>query len=458
VSSYQLTTAALTSASAWHFADRFPDCHEGGARRPRRLDDRQMSSVDRKRNERRVLAATCLAHGMTHLYMLVFPALVTPLRAELGLGLAEALELAFLGYLLYGLGSLPAGLIADRWQARWMLALGLGLSGAGAVLAGLSRSPTTLVIALAVLGIGASIYHPTGMALISRAFHERRGRALGLNGVFGNIGLASAPFVTGLLTSFLGWRWAYGSLGAIGLLGGLWIAMLAIDESLVEPAGDGAAGQGSADPRHLKTYFMVLCVAMMLAGLAYRAGSVVMPTYFELKASFLVPAANTLVAAFGGTGAKTAAATALTSLVYATGIAGQMLGGRVADARDLRLSYLVFHLVAIPPVIAMVWLTEVPLLLAAMLYILFGLGMQPIENSLIAKLTPPSWRSTAYGLKFVLSFGVGALAVGLVGIIERQAGLSAVFGTIGALEATLVLVALTLWLISRRRLPRISNG
>ncbi|MBW2454072.1 MAG: MFS transporter [Deltaproteobacteria bacterium] len=417
-----------------------------------------MSADDRKRNERRVLAATCFAHGMTHLYMLVFPALVTPLRQELGLDLGEALELAFLGYLLYGLGSLPAGIIADRWSARWMLTLCLALSGAGAVLAGLSHSPTTLVMALGVLGIGASIYHPTGMALISRAFHDRRGRALGLNGVFGNIGLASAPFVTGLLTSMLGWRWAYGALGAMGLAGSLWVATMPIDDSVVEPDAAGSARAGTADAGHLKRYFLVLCVAMMLAGLAYRSASLVMPSYFELKASFLVPTATAIVEAFGGTGAKTAAATALTSLVYATGIVGQMLGGRVADSRDLRLSYLCFHLLAIPPVIAMVWLAEVPLLLAAMLYILFGLGMQPIENSLIAKLTPPAWRSTAYGLKFVLAFGVGSFAVGIVGHIERRAGLPTVFGSIGALELALVLVALSLWLVSRRRLPRISNS
>ena len=232
---------------------------------------------------------------------------------------------------------------------------------------------------------------------------------------------------------------------------------MSIDESVVEPASAESSRPGTADGRHLKRYFMVLCVAMMLAGLAYRSGSLVMPSYFEVKASFLVPVANAVVEAFGGTGAKTAAATALTSLVYATGIVGQMIGGRVADSRDLRLSYLVFHLAAIAPAVAMVWLTEVPLLLAAMLYILFGLGMQPIENSLIAKLTPPAWRSTAYGLKFVLAFGVGALAVGLVGQIERRAGLSAVFGSIGALELGLVLVAALLWLMSRRRLPRISN-
>jgi len=409
--------------------------------------------IAENKNERRVVVGTCFGHMMTHLYMLVFPALVMPLSRELGLGLGEALELAFIGYLLYGLGALPAGLITDRWKARWMLALCLGLGGTGAALAGLSRTPAMLVAALAVMGIGASIYHPTGMALLSRTFSDRRGRALGLNGVFGNIGLASAPFVTGILTSLFGWRWAYGLLAIPGLVGALWVAATPIDESAGEPSL-AARGQSTDG---IKRYFLVLCVAMTLAGLAYRASSVVMPAYFELRATFLTPLTDFAFGVLGATGNKTVAATTLTSLVYLMGVVGQMIGGRVADRKELRLSYLLFHSLTLPPLVAMVWWMELPLLFAAMLYVMFSLGMQPIENSLVAKLTPSEWRSTAYGLKFILTFGVGAFSVGIVGIIERHQGLPAVFAAVGAVEFLLVLVAASLYLMSRRRVPRLAN-
>ena len=385
---------------------------------------------------------------MTHLYMLVFPALLTPLREELGMTLGEALDLAFLSYLLYGVCALPAGFITDRWSARWMLVICLALTGGGAVLAGLCTTPATLAAALALLGIGASIYHPTGMALISRTFVARRGWALGINGVFGNVGLASAPFITGLLTSLYGWRVAYLALGGLGLFGALWVAAWSLDERAAEDENVLARGDGG-----VKRYFVVLCVAMTLGGLAYRASSVVMPTYFEARATFLVPFAERLL----GAGGKIAAATTLTSIVYLVGIVGQMIGGRIADRRDLRLSYIALHLGTIPALVAMVWLAELPLLFAAMLYVLFSLGMQPIENSLVAKLTPPEWRSSAYGLKFVLTFGIGALAVLGVGNIEQRAGLGAVFGAVVALEITLVSVAFALWAMSRTAIPRVAN-
>lgn len=385
---------------------------------------------------------------MTHLYMLVFPALLTPLREELHMSLGEALELAFLSYLLYGLGALPAGIITDRWSARWMLVICLTLTGTGAVLAGLSATPAMLVVALALIGIGASIYHPTGMALISRTFTARRGWALGVNGVFGNVGLASAPFLTGLLASLFSWRAAYLVTGAIGLLGAIWVAA----QHMGERSDVHSKTPEPTQPSVIR-YFLVLCIAMTLGGLAYRASSVVMPTYFEAKATFLVPFAERLL----GSGAKTAAATTLTSIVYMVGIVGQMIGGRIADRRDLRLSYAAFHLGTLPALIAMAWLVELPLFFATMLYVLFSLGMQPIENSLVAKLTPPQWRSTAYGLKFILTFGVGSAAVMVVGGIEQRAGLAAVFGAVAVLEVGIVLAALALWGLSRTAIPRVAN-
>ncbi len=412
-----------------------------------------------RQNERRVMVLTCLAHCMAHMYMLVFPAVVTPLRHELNMSLGEVVQLSLASYLLYGLGALPAGMLTDRWSARWMLFVCCALSGLGALAAAASRSPLQLVLALSLIGLGASIYHPTGMALISRTFSDRRGRALGLNGVFGNVGLASAPFVAGLLAALLGWRWAYGLLALVGIAGALLVVLLPIEEVVDSKKADSEPSSSSTDAAPVSTarYFVVLCVAMTLAGLAYRASSLVLPSYFEQRATFLLPLSESVMAALGGSGGKMAAATTLTSLVYLVGIFGQMLGGRIADAKELRLSYLGFHLATWLPLLGLTMLFELPLFLAAGAYLLFALGMQPIENSLVAKLSPPRWRSTAYGLKFALTFGVGAMAVELVRIVEARSGLSAIFVCVLSLEIALVLVATCLWLISRKQLPRVSN-
>jgi hypothetical protein len=87
----------------------------------------------------------------------------------------------------------------------------------------------------------------------------------------------------------------------------------------------------------------------------------------------------------------------------------------------------------------MTLLSGIPLIGAGALFVFFSLGMQPIENSLFAQFTPPRWRATAYGLKFVLTFGVGSLAVWLVRWANDLGG-----GLTYALLALAVVVALVI--------------
>jgi len=149
---------------------------------------------------------------------------------------------------------------------------------------------------------------------------------------------------------------------------------------------------------------------MMLAGFCYRGTSVVIPTYFEQSVPFL----NDLINNFSFiklTGTKTLAATMLTSIVYFVGIFGMIAGGRVADKMDLRLGYFLFHLLSLPFLILMTQFTNIPFFIFTIGYLFFALGMQPIENSLVAHLTPEKLRSTSYGVKFIFTFGIGSLSV-----------------------------------------------
>ncbi|MFC1526831.1 hypothetical protein ACFL6X_08495, partial [Candidatus Latescibacterota bacterium] len=87
---------------------------------------------------------------------------------------------------------------------------------------------------------------------------------------------------------------------------------------------------------------------------------------------------------------------------------------------------------------------DLPLVLLLVVYFFFLLGMQPIENSLVARLTPRRFHHAAYGSKFALTFGVGAGAVKTVEAIERSAGLEAVFPFLGVVSAALVATVVVL--------------
>ena len=396
-------------------------------------------------NERRVLALTSVAHPLTHLYMLVFPATLLPLVRDTGRPFADVLGYSFAGYLLFGLGALPAGWITDRWCARGMLAVNLIGCGTMSVLCGLAPSLPWLGVAYAGLGLFASVYHPAGTSLLTRTM-RRRGAALGLHGMAGNLGLAVAPFLAGVLATTLGWRAAWIVLGLPAIALGVVVALADVDERDVdEPAAGAPAGGGL----RLVFAFALLCAAMVMGGLAFEAVSAILRASLEARVSFLDAAFAPLERyAPGGTG--TLAATALASAVFLVGIAGQALGGFVAERVDLRAAYVLMPLCAVPFAAMASTLGEGWLVVGAAGYVTFGLGVQPVENSLVARLTPPRLRASAYGTKFVLSFGVGSAAVPAVAALERAFGLPSAFVAVAAAMAVGSAFAVALFWLTRR--------
>lgn len=397
-------------------------------------------------NERKILLFTCAAHFFSHFYELLFPALAIPLMAAFHKDLPDILKLGFPMYLLFGLAALPWGMISDRFGNRRSLVIFFVGCGAGSLLTAASSSATMVMVSLGVIGFFNSIYHAAGMGMISMGIRNR-GTALGINGAFGNIGMVSAPFTAGLLNWLFGWRLTYVVIGGICLLWGLFLRFVPIDERPVRPEeNETPAGGGTSN--HHGRYFLILCVVMTLAGLVYRGNSLILPAYLEYRAGFLwdlfrqFQPENTA-------GVKTLAATLLASFIYFIGIIGQLIGGRLADRFDLRWLYFAFHALSLPFVFLMSLLTNIPLVVAASLYILFALGMQPVENSLVARFTPGRWRSTSYGIKFILVFGVGSFSVYLVGWLEKTWGLESVYVAAGGLVVFLLAWILVLIRASR---------
>ena len=384
----------------------------------------------RTRNDSRILVQTSVAHALVHLYELAFPAIALSIRDDLGWTLGEVLRASFLMYLLFGFGALPMGYLTDRFGARRMLIVCMLGSGLGALAVAASGSRTQLTLALASTGLAASIYHPAGMSLLSRA--SRRGRALGLNGLFGSFGSALAPFAGGLLAYALGWRAAYAVLGAVGIAAGVAMLLLRFEVAAAGTTHAPAAGSG----RRGIAAFAVLCAAMLLAGFSYRGLSVVLPAAFAAQAGFLGVWLDRLSAG-DSTALGNLAATLLASLAYAIGMLGQLFGGYIADRHDLRRAYLAFHVASLPFLVAMAFAREGWLVFAACAFVFFAIGMQPIENSLVARLTPSRWRGTGYGIKFALNFGVGSTAVFAVTSLQRPGSFAAVFALLAVVVVAL---------------------
>jgi len=326
---------------------------------------------------------------------------------------------------------------------------GIILAAGGFVLAGLVRSLPLISASFALVGIGCSAYHPAGLALVSQGI-RKRGRAMGINGVWGNVGMASAPLVSGLLTYFIGWSRGVVILGAAGLLVG--IAGLLTPFSIER--GTEVKKVERLDSGTAVRLFVVFCAGVLFAGLMYRSFTLILPAFLESRLGGVTQSLRDIVnrrfssvedlPAF-----QTLVATLIATGVYVLGIFGQALGGRVADRHSLKWSYFIFFCAAMPFILAAVFLENALLIPAAGMFLLFTVGMQPIENSLLAFLTPARWRSMSYGIKFTLTFGAGSFAVKIVGAVQQHYGIDSVIVLVAGFLAAVILCLGVFLLMSR---------
>lgn len=369
-------------------------------------------------NERNTLVLTSVGHFGAHFAMLVFPTTAVFLASAEGLALEEVLGWSFAGYCLFGFGAIPVGLLCDRVSALPVVRFGVVAIGLVTLMVGFAPAGGGVMASLAVVGAVASLYHPAGLGLISRGIRSR-GTAMGINGVFGNLGIALAPMSAYFLASHFGWRAAYQGIGLFLLVLGCCAALLPIDE----PRAGCAVGEGhSTSGRERRVLFSILMVGMALGGLSYRGSTVAQPAFFAERVASLN---------FG----------TATTAVYLAGTVGQLVAGVLADRFDLRRLYLGFHLASLPFVALMVGLSDLPLVAAGAAFVFFSLGMQPIENSLVARFTPERLRSTGYGLKFAAVFGLGSFAVFAIEGAVEAGELSRVFEGLTVVVVGIVLVA-----------------
>ncbi len=382
-----------------------------------------------KKNEKNILVTACYGHFLSHYNMLAFPALVIPLSQQMGLGISQVLQLSFFMYLLFGVTALFWGITADKIGSRplfFIFFIGAGISG---LLAAFSTdSIIWLTLCLSLIGAFSGIHHPVGLGLISKEI-KRVSVAHGTHGMYGNLGLSLAPLITGLL------NWAYNPSAAYLFLGCLNCAGVILLFAFPVTESKKTDKEKNIDTNKTLTPFLILLIAMMLGGIVYRGATVITPTLFELNTtalqSFIATISQYRIS-------SNLMATILTSGIFLTGVAAQYAGGRLAEKYPPKYCYICFHTITIPIAFLVSITSNLPLVLMIGIYFFFLLGMQPSENTLVAQLVPKKLLSSSYGLKFILTFGVGAASVKAAGLISDYHGVRTVFAAIGITSVLLV--------------------
>jgi MFS family permease len=372
-----------------------------------------------------------LAHAYDHFFLLIFPTAVLALAPAWDMSYGEALAFGTAAFVTFGLGTLPAGWLGDRWSRTGLISVFfVGLGGA-AILTSLAQGPATLTLGLGLLGLFASIYHPVGTALVVQNAPQP-GRALGVNGVFGNLGVAAAGLVTGAVAQWLGWRAAFILPGILAVLTGLVFARY-VGPDMAEAAGarqDTRPKVELAATAQLRI-FVVIGIASLFGGIVFHGTTVALPKIFEVRLADVVD--------------NLAAIGVLVSLVFALAAVAQIVVGHLLDRVGARPLLPAVALLQALCLFGAVGLSGWGMLLIAVPMMLFVFGEIPIAAWLVGRYVAASWQSRVFALQYVLSLGVSAAVVPLIAVLyESTGGFEALFLTMAGAAIVVAAAALLL--------------
>lgn len=378
--------------------------------------------------EKEVVFIATSAHLLTHSYMMIFPTVLVLMRNDPLLHMQGYFQLGIIGtlcYALFGIGAIPSGILADQYGSKRMLAICIFASAASSLAAGLSFSIVPLVVSMGFLGAAASMYHPSGLSLISRNV-ETKGKAMGFHGVGGNIGLALGPVLSGGAAALWGWRSAFILFGVLGFLLGMMIIRSKVeDKTIVQKQGPKPSG---ASTRALMPVILFLVYSTsVLYGLCYRGAMVYLPKHFANNVDFALD--------------DVAKAGFLVSVVILAGTLGQMMGGSLCDRlKRPEYAYLLVFVFSTPLFFAIWLFRDWNLFRISLVFAPFFFAWQPIQNTLIARYAVQRAHGLSYGVNFLLIMGVGSIAASIGGFVTDKLGVASVFGVLGIISSLSLLL------------------
>jgi MFS family permease len=372
-----------------------------------------------ERGERRAAWELLLnvAHAIDHWVLLIFATAVSSIAIDFGFSQWEDLMPYATGaFFAFGFGSLPAGRLGDTWGRRpMMLTFFYGLGGS-LLLAAAATGPWQIAIALTIVGMFSAIYHPVGIPMLLRDA-KRPGRTIGINGLAGNLGIALAALVTGVLVKYFGWRVAFVVPALVSIGCGWLFARLSPPEG--EPPTRRKASAAFAPPAALARVFAVITVVATTGALLFNFTTNGNTELLRERMAAVI--------------ADPAALGVLLALVYAIASFSQLLVGTLID--HVPLKRLLLAIVA----------AQVPLFLLAsqaqgwFFYVLTVLfmgtvfGAIPFIDAIIVRFVDDRIRSRVAGARLAISFSISSLAVYLLGPVVKTSGFDFLLLTMAAI-------------------------
>ncbi len=387
-----------------------------------------------------------IGHLLDHYFMLIFTTAVLTMRTEFADDYGRLLLLTTWSFFFFGGASLPAGWLGDKWSRHGMMIVFFIGIGVASIVTGLAHEAWHVEVGLALVGIFAAIYHPVGLALVVQEA-SRVGRALAINGVWGNMGVALAAVTTAILAVLYGWRMAFIVPGIVSIAVGVLYALhLSASSGAIEIVKKKAAAL-NVPLAMQKRAFIFLIVAPMFGGLIFNGTTVSLPKVVHERlpndlVSFVADSASIFQA---GALQDVFLAGLIAFIIFACAAVAQVIVGELLDRYQTKAIYVSLVAAQLTLCVGAIYAAEwvgigimLPLMLATF-------GIIPINDFIVAKFISVEYRSRVFAVKSFLGLSIGAVAIQMTGRLhEAQGNFNGFFWVLAGAAAVVLVSTLVL--------------
>ncbi len=382
-----------------------------------------------------------VGHFLDHLFMLIFATVAAlALTQEWGLGYSDLLKYATPGFFAFGVFALPAGWLADRWSRDGMMSVFFIGIGIASIATAFARTPFEVALGLFAVGVLAAIYHPVGLAIVVQKW-KNTGMRIAVNGVWGNLGVASAALVTGYFIDHGGWRTAFVVPGIVSILIGIaytalrWSEIAAAPRPRRQTKAAAATGRSAEIKALLLRVSIIVFLTTAVSSIVFQSTTFALPKVFDER--------------LGGLAMSATAIGQLAFVVFAVASIGQLIVGHFLDRVGPRTVFMTAAALQVAFFAAMPGLVDWAALLCAVVFMLAAFGPIPINDYMIGRMADGEYRARIYGVRYVVSFTVLAAALPLIAFVYESWGFDGLFRVL-ALSAAVILAAV---MLLPRKLP-----
>ena len=404
-------------------------------------DATQLSKLDIRN-----MGLITLGHSLTHWYPATFFMLLPLIGNEMGLSYSQIGFIMTCQYAAGAISNVPGGMLVDVWGKKGQLmALSLFWVGFPYLMMGFSSQYWMLLICVMLVGIGNNLWHPTAIPLLGSMFPKRKGLALSLHGMGGNVGDALAPLAVGALLTTLSWR----EIVVLNVVPGAAMSMLILfflgtmtfaPKKKTAPLSEAPVAAADAKGQSMHSYLqgvkdLMRTPGLFLLTLSSGFRSMTQGTLLTFLPLYLAKEMHYDVFWVG----------AGMALLQLAGFIAAPIAGHLSDTMGRKIILMSSFGMSGVVLLLMTFAGGSPwfvFLIAVLGFFLYA--ARPIMQAWMLEATPKNMGGTAIGLMFGMQSGAQAVAPILGGIVADHYGLLAAFYL---LAATIIIANLMVYWI-----------